>query len=78
MCWYWPLVINRSTQPTAALRTATIHAAELLGKADRGALEAGMLADIVAVPGNPLEDITVTERVVFVMQGGRVVKRPHP
>jgi imidazolonepropionase-like amidohydrolase len=62
--------------PLDALRTATLDAAELLGKDDRGTLEEGMLADIVGVPGNPLEDITVTERVAFVMQGGRVVRLP--
>ena len=62
--------------PLEALRTATLNAAELLGVDDRGALEEGMLADIVAVPGNPLEDVSATERVVFVMQGGRVVVRP--
>ena len=38
-------------------------------------LEAGRLADIIAVPGNPLEDITATEHVGFVMKGGEVFKR---
>ena len=59
--------------PLDALRTATIHAAELLGVSDRGAIEAGKLADLVAVPGDPLRDITATERVSWVMQGGKVV-----
>ena len=57
-----------------ALRTATIHAADLLGTPDRGRLAEGMLADIIAVPGNPLEDIGVTKDVQFVMLGGRVIK----
>ncbi len=57
-----------------ALRTATVNAADLLDTPDRGVIAEGMLADIIAVPGNPLEDITVTERVAFVMQGGRVIK----
>ena len=57
-----------------ALRTATIHAADLLDTPDRGRLAEGLLADIVAVPGNPLDDIAVTRDVRFVMQGGRVVK----
>lgn len=57
-----------------ALRTATIHAADLLGTPDRGRLKEGLLADIIAVPGNPLEDIGVTKNVTFVMLGGRVVK----
>jgi imidazolonepropionase-like amidohydrolase len=60
--------------PLAALRSATVNAADLLGKTDRGVLAAGKLADIVAVPGNPLEDITATERVQFVMVAGRIVK----
>ena len=57
-----------------ALRTATIHAADLLDTPDRGRLAEGMLADIIAVPGNPLDDIEVTKDVRFVMQGGRVIK----
>jgi imidazolonepropionase-like amidohydrolase len=57
-----------------ALRTATIHAADLLDVDDRGRIETGMLADLIAVPGNPLDDIAVTEKVVFVMLGGRVIK----
>ena len=57
-----------------ALRTATIYAADLLDTSDRGTLSVGMLADIIAVPGNPIQDITVTKDVRFVMLGGRVVK----
>ena len=57
-----------------ALRTATVHAADLLDTPDRGRLAEGMLADIIAVPGNPLDDIEVTKDVRFVMQGGRVIK----
>jgi imidazolonepropionase-like amidohydrolase len=56
-----------------ALRTATIRAADLLGVTDRGTIEPGKLADLVAVPGDPLADITATERVKWVMVGGRVV-----
>ena len=56
-----------------ALRTATVNAAALLGVSDRGAIEAGKLADLVAVPGDPLRDITATERVSWVMLGGKVV-----
>ena len=57
-----------------ALRTATTHAADLLGTPDRGRLAEGMLADVIAVPGNPLDDIEVTRDVRFVMLGGRVIK----
>ncbi|MGH7561840.1 MAG: amidohydrolase family protein [Gemmatimonadales bacterium] len=60
--------------PLEALRAATIRAADLLGTADRGVIEAGKLADLVAVPGNPLQDITATERVSWVMMGGKVVR----
>ena len=68
--------VDAGMSPLEALRSATTGAAELLGVEDRGALEPGMLADIVAVPRNPLADITVTERPVFVMAAGRVVKGP--
>lgn len=57
-----------------ALRTATVHAADLLGTPDRGRLAEGMLADVIAVPGNPLDDISATRDVQFVMLGGRVIK----
>ena len=61
--------------PAAALRT-TANSAALLGLDDRlGTLAAGKLADIVAVPGNPLTDMTATERVSFVMKEGTIVKR---
>jgi imidazolonepropionase-like amidohydrolase len=57
------------------LQAATINAADLMGWQDRvGALEKGLFADIVAVCGNPLEDMTEVERVRFVMKGGTVVK----
>lgn len=62
--------------PLAALRTATLNAADLLGKTDRGTIAVGKLADLIALQGNPLEDITATERVQFVMLAGRVVKEP--
>lgn len=57
-----------------AIRTATVHAADLLGVHDRGRLAEGLLADVIAVPGNPLDDISVLRDVRFVMLGGRVVK----
>jgi imidazolonepropionase-like amidohydrolase len=64
--------------PLDALRTATVHAADLLGKDDRGSIAAGKLADLIAVPGDPLQDITATERVSWVMLGGRVVRPASP
>ena len=62
--------------PTQAIAAATVHAADVLGWRDRvGSVEAGKLADVIAVKGDPLEDITELERVTFVMKGGVVYKR---
>jgi imidazolonepropionase-like amidohydrolase len=62
--------------PMQAIESATRAAAELLEMSDQvGTIEAGKLADLVAVPGNPLEDITAMERVSFVMKDGAVVER---
>jgi imidazolonepropionase-like amidohydrolase len=54
------------------LRAATVVAADLINVTDRGRLAVGQLADIIAVPGDPLADITVTQNVGFVMKGGKV------
>jgi len=63
--------------PAQAIRAATATAAELLGMKDSvGTVEAGKLADIVAVPGDPLADVSVMEKVEFVMKGGVVYRRP--
>jgi imidazolonepropionase-like amidohydrolase len=67
------LMVWLGMSPAAALRSATSIDAALLGTTDRGTLEAGKLADIIAVPGNPLEDIRATEHVRFVMKGGSVI-----
>lgn len=62
--------------PMQAIRSATWDAATLLGTQDKvGSIEAGKLADIVAVPGDPLADISVLERVDFVMKGGVVYEK---
>ena len=56
-----------------ALQTATTHAAELLKhQNDLGTVSAGKYADIIAVPGNPLDDITLMKQVTFVMKAGKV------
>jgi imidazolonepropionase-like amidohydrolase len=61
--------------PAQAIQSATVVSAELLGWEDRvGQIAPGMFADIVAVDGNPLEDITELEDVDFVMKGGVVYK----
>lgn len=63
--------------PMQAIQSATTVPAQMLDMSDQiGTLESGKLADIVAVPGNPLNDITVMERVGFVMKDGKVVVRP--
>jgi imidazolonepropionase-like amidohydrolase len=70
------LMTGLGMTPAAALRAATSVDAALLGIDDKlGTLTAGKLADIIAVPGNPLSDITATERVSFVMKEGKIVKR---
>ncbi|WP_375416720.1 amidohydrolase family protein [uncultured Hymenobacter sp.] len=62
--------------PLEAIRAATLNAAELLGQtANLGALEAGKFADLVAVEGDPLQDITQLQRVRFVMKQGVVYKQ---
>lgn len=69
------LMVDHGMSPAAALRAATSSAAELLGLSQSiGTLEIGRDADIVAVPGDPLADITATERVAFVMKRGRIYK----
>jgi imidazolonepropionase-like amidohydrolase len=62
--------------PLRALRAATSVAAEMLGLDDIGVVRPGARADIVAMPGNPLEDIAATGRVDFVMRAGVVHRRP--
>jgi imidazolonepropionase-like amidohydrolase len=65
--------------PLQAIRAATVNASELIGWQDRiGAIEAGKLADLIAVDGDPLSDIKTLERVKFVMKGGKVVKEFIP
>ena len=61
--------------PAQAIRAATVSASELLGMQDQiGTIEKGKFADIVAVPGDPLLDVVVLERVDFVMKGGVVYR----
>ncbi len=71
------LMVERGLTPIAALKCATSVDATLLGLSKSiGTIEPEKLADLVAVPGNPTKDITATERVVFVMKEGRIVKKP--
>jgi imidazolonepropionase-like amidohydrolase len=69
------LMTGLGMKPIDALLSATSVDAELLGVADKlGTLEKGKLADVVAMPGDPTRDITVTQRVFFVMKDGTIVK----
>jgi len=66
---------KRGLSPLEAIQAATIRAAELLSWQDQvGAIEAGYYADIIAVNGDPLADISTVQHVKFVMKGGTVVK----
>ena len=63
--------------PLEAIRSATIVAAEMLGWHGKvGVIAAGAFADLIAVSGDPLKDVTVLQNVDFVMKGGEVMKRP--
>ncbi|MCU1452020.1 MAG: amidohydrolase [Acidimicrobiales bacterium] len=70
-------LVDRGMTPLQAIRSATTVSAELIDVDDRGRLEAGLLADVIAVAGNPLADITMTEQVRFVMKGGKVYRHEH-
>ena len=67
-------LVARDLPEGHVLKMATIYAADLLGVDDRGVIAAGMRADLVAVPGNPLDDIRVMEDVRFVMKRGEIYK----
>lgn len=68
------LLVASGLSPMEAILTATRNAADLIGSADIGLIQAGRFADIIAVTGDPLQDVTTLEKVDFVMKGGAVVK----
>lgn len=88
MCWYWPgktcgqatvttlLNLRAAGIPSIdVIRAITVNAAEMLGWADKvGTIEPGKFADLIAVSGDPVADVTELERVRFVMKGGQVVR----
>jgi imidazolonepropionase-like amidohydrolase len=88
MCWFYPgktrgqastatfVHLREAGMPALdVIRALTVNAAEMLGWADRiGVVEPGKFADLVAVAGDPLADITELERVRFVMKDGQVVR----
>jgi imidazolonepropionase-like amidohydrolase len=72
-------MVDLGMKPIAALKAGTSVDADLLGLADKiGTLESGKLADVVAVPGNPVENIRQTEHVFFVMKEGVIYKNEKP
>ena len=74
---FWLMVEWGGMRPADALVSATLNGAKLLGWDDRiGVIAAGKLADIIAVPGDPLADIRAMERVSFVMKNGVIYKEP--
>ena len=70
------LMVNFGMSPLAAIQAGTLNGAKLLGWQDQiGTLKPGYQADIVAVPGNPLEDITALQKVTFVMKAGVIYRK---
>jgi imidazolonepropionase-like amidohydrolase len=68
-------MVKLGLTPLQAIQAATINDADLLGWSDKvGTLEPGKWADVVAVDGDPLADVTTLERVKFVMKGGETIK----
>ena len=73
----FPLMVKYGMTPKQAIRAATVSGSELLKMQDQiGTVEAGKFADIVAVQGDPLADISILQKIDFVMKGGKVYRRP--
>src|SRR5881409_2338008 len=73
------LMVDLGMTPIDALKAATANDAELLGLAQKlGTLDKGKLADVIAMPGDPMQDITATERVSFVMKEGKIIRNAPP
>jgi len=72
------VMVKYGMTPAQAIRSATFNAAELLGmQNDLGSIAAGKYADIVAVKGDPMTDVSVLQKIDFVMKGGEVFKPAH-
>ena len=70
------LMVKYGMSPLAVLQADLLNGAKLLGwEGQIGSLEEGYLADVIAVPGNPLQDVTALQKVSFVMKGGEVHKK---
>ena len=70
-------LVARGMKPSEAIKSATIIPAEMLNLKDRGEIKQGLLADIIAIETNPLENIASLENVKFVMKGGIVYKNEN-
>ena len=71
----FPIFVQWGATPVYALRMATTVNAEIIHQKDSlGTIEKGKFADLIAVAGDPLKDITELQRVKFVMKGGEIVK----
>jgi imidazolonepropionase-like amidohydrolase len=72
------VMVKLGLTPLQSIQAATVNAADLLGWSDKvGTIEAGKWADMVAVDGDPLQDVTTLQHVKFVMKGGVVVKNEY-
>jgi imidazolonepropionase-like amidohydrolase len=70
------LMVKFGMTPLGSIQAGTVNGAKLLGWAGQiGSIKPGYFADVIAVPGNPLEDITALQKVAFVMKGGVVYKK---
>jgi len=67
-------MVRYGMTPLEAIRSATLHAAEALGREDVGVLEPGRWADLVAVAGDPTQNVHLLEEIPVVIKGGEVVK----
>ncbi|MEV6824933.1 amidohydrolase family protein [Amycolatopsis sp. NPDC051102] len=74
----FPAMVSTGISPLRALRAATSEAAALLATPDRGTIRPGTLADLVAMPGDPFDDIDCTGNIDFVVQSGRIKRHTHP
>jgi imidazolonepropionase-like amidohydrolase len=70
-------MVDAGLSPIRALKAGTSVAAELLARDDIGVLKPGACADVVAMPGNPLDDVAATAQVDFVMRAGAVHRLPQ-
>jgi len=72
------VMVKLGLTPLQSIQAATVNAADLLGWSDKvGSIEPGRFADLVAVDGDPLADVTQLERVKFVMKGGEVYRNEY-